>query len=376
MLDNKLEMTKQRDLSVDFLKGWAIISVVIFHQSTTLFPTWMANLMMNHWNVAIFFIVAGYFLKWERMVQPVPFIKGKLKSLYIPATVIYLCAILLHNVFVHVGWYPLGMSHPATGVPFTLYNIRDMIWGCAKVISCAGSGELVMGAMWFLYTLIYSMVGLSVLAWIVNKLCKNEHRQQWIFFFVLLLGAVISCIATQRMGFTINRVNIAFTAMFLINIGRLAKSKLNVNYNNTWMLLICIVLLIQCFVLQREGLVMAKNSYQDLGWLCLGCFSLIYIYTFIAKNFEKSYFIRTVAKIGKNSFYVMALHVLGLFLCNSMLVALGVFDTASEKGLNTYVYGNNFILFVLYTLMGIVVPLLVVGIKNKVKHIFMKSCKR
>lgn len=27
-----------RDVTVDFLKGWAMLSIVIFHQSTSLFP--------------------------------------------------------------------------------------------------------------------------------------------------------------------------------------------------------------------------------------------------------------------------------------------------------------------------------------------------
>ena len=57
--------------------------------------------MMNPWNVAVFFIVAGYFLEWDKMVHPLPFIKGKLKTLYVPATVIYLNAIILHNLFLY-----------------------------------------------------------------------------------------------------------------------------------------------------------------------------------------------------------------------------------------------------------------------------------
>lgn len=361
-----------RDVSVDFLKGWAMLSIVIFHQSSSLFPTWLINFMMNPWNVSIFFIVAGYFLKWEALIHLKTFIKEKLKALYIPATVIYLCSIFLHNTFVHIGWYPLGMPHPATGVPFTLYTLKDLCVGCTKVILCAGSGELIMGAMWFLYTLIYSMIGLSILAWIVNRLCKNEQIQQWVFFLVLLLGAIISCITTQKFGFTINRINIAFTAMFLINIGRLTRQKLNINYDNVWMLLICIILLVQCFILQHIDLVMAKNSYQDIGWLCLGNLSLIYIYTFIAKHCEKSYFVRTIAKIGQNSFYVMALHIGGFFLCNSLLIALGIFKATSEKGLYTFVYGNNVALFVLYTFIGIALPLIIVTIKNKIQHILVK----
>ena len=77
------------------------------------------------------------------MIHPVPFIKWKLKSLYIPATVIYLYAVLSHNFFVNIGWYPLGGLHPATSVPFIHYGLKEIVLGCGKVLLCAGSGELV-----------------------------------------------------------------------------------------------------------------------------------------------------------------------------------------------------------------------------------------
>ena len=98
-----------------------------------------------------------------------------------------------------------------------------------------------MGAMWFLYTLIYSMVGLSLLAWIVNKFIEDAIKQQWMVFLILLLGVVVSCIFTQKLGFTINRVNVAITAMFLINIGRLVKQRLKVAFDNPWMMAVCLL---------------------------------------------------------------------------------------------------------------------------------------
>ena len=350
-----------------------MVSVVIFHQTSSLFLPWIENLMMNPWNVAVFFIVAGYYLKWSKLIHPLSFIKGKLKTLYIPATIIYLCAVLLHNLFVYVGWYPLASCHPSTGAPYVFYDLRETVIRCVKVILCAGSGELVMGAMWFLYTLIYSMVGLTLLACIIHKACNNAQKEQWVFFFMLLFGAILSCIATQKYGFTINRVNVAFTAMFLINVGRLIKQNINIEYNNIWMFSVCALIFVQCFILQHQSLTMARNQYQDLGWLVLGSLCIIYIYTFIAKILEKSYFAKAISFIGRNSFYVMALHILGFFCCNSILITFGVFDSTSEMGMYTFAYGKNIVLLVLYTFMGLAVPLLIVAIKNKIQN-FCAGC--
>lgn len=363
----------KREQSVDFIKGWAMLTIVIFHQSQSIFPEWIANLMMNPWNVAIFFVVAGYFLKWEKLVSPVPFIKGKLKSLYIPASLIYLCAVLLHNAFAHIGWYPIGELHPGSGVPFAEYSWKEILTGCLKVVLCAGSGELVMGAMWFLYTLIYAMVGLSILAWSIKRLVKNENTQQWIFFVLLLIAASGSCIATQKLGMTINRVNIAVTAMFLINVGRLFKQYAHLNYNNGWAAIACLIVFVHIFVLQHVGMTMANNSFQDLCWLTCGCLSLIYIYTYIARKIDGSFLMKGISLIGRESFYVMALHIVCLFCCNSLLIVCGVFGADSQKGMYTYSYGNHVGMLLLYTFCGVAFPLFVVYLKNRIKKIYYKT---
>ena len=71
----------------------------------------------------------------------------------------------------------------------------------------------------------------------------------------------------------------------------------------------------------------------------------------------------------ESSFYIMALHILGFFCCNSLLVEFGVFEETSEKGLYTFMYGKNIIIFFLYTICGIGLPLSVVYVKNKIKGI-------
>lgn len=353
-----------------------MLGIVVFHESSSLFPSWLANLLMQPWNVAVFFVVAGYFMKWEQMVHPLTFVKHKLRTLYVPATVIYLLAVLLHNVFVYIGWYPLGEIHAGNGLPFSLYGWKEMTMGCMKALLCAGSGELVMGAMWFLYTLIYAMVGLSVIAWLISRLVRDAARQQWLIFTVLLVGAIASCVATQKLGLTLNRVNIAVTAMFLINLGRLWRQKVALDSRQPWMAAVCLLVFTQCFVLKHVGLGMAMNSFQDVGWLVLGTLAIIYCYTFIARSIEGSWFVWAVSLIGRESFYVMALHILGFFCCNSLLLALGIFDTESPKGMYTFVYGKDVLCFVLYTAFGIGVPLGIVTIKNSVQRVWARGMKR
>lgn len=82
-----------------------MLTIVIFHTSSEMFTGLVPQWLGNPWNVAIFFIIAGFFMKDENLIHPKIFIWRKLKVLYVPATIIYVLAILLHNVFVDLGWY-------------------------------------------------------------------------------------------------------------------------------------------------------------------------------------------------------------------------------------------------------------------------------
>lgn len=164
---------KERLKYIDIMKGWAMLTIVVFHANNCTIGNFAGQVMGSPWNVPIFFILAGFFLNIDKMAHPISFMLHKLKGLYVPATIIYLIAVLSHNLFIDFGWYSLGDLHPGNNLPFNYYGLKDIVLGCTKVIFCAGSGELAMGAMWFLYTLIYAFAFMSIIIWLIKKLCKN-----------------------------------------------------------------------------------------------------------------------------------------------------------------------------------------------------------
>lgn len=101
-------MEKSRSQYVDITKGIAIIAVVLLHtdfqfSSSHYMP--LSSLLGWMWHVAVFFLVGGFFIKENKLIQPVPFIKGKLNSLYKPLLYFYIPVVLLHNLFIKIGWY-------------------------------------------------------------------------------------------------------------------------------------------------------------------------------------------------------------------------------------------------------------------------------
>lgn len=346
-----------RDETVDIIKGWAMLTIIIFHCSSSCFPSPVGSLIGNPWNVPIFFIVGGFFLSPHKMVTPVTFLKGKMKRLYIPATVVYVICILLHNLFVYIGWYPIGECHPSNGLPYTYYGIKETAIGIMKVICAGGSGENVMGAMWFLYTLLYAFIAMSVIYWIICKMFHEEKARFNMMSVVMLVIAVSSCVMTQRLGFTVNRISTAMTAMFLIWWGMILYKVIMDKGDSKWTFYMALVIFIHCIIMQRSGLKLAKNDYQDLVFLTIGSTSAIFIWRYLALIIQKTPIGRFIALLGRESLYLMMFHIVGFLMCNSLLECLGVFSHNDIKGLYTYAMGDNWGILSLYVFFGVFVPL-------------------
>lgn len=161
-----------RTAYVDIAKGIAILSVVLLHVDFAYPQLSFVNiraLLGGYWHVPVFFLIGGFFLKEEKLSRPFSFIKGKFKSLYLPALYVYLPATLLHNCLFGWGWYSPDADY--SGKTIAEWDAKGYALGVCKTFLCAGR-EPIMGAMWFVYALLFALCGYSVTCWIVNK-CKR-----------------------------------------------------------------------------------------------------------------------------------------------------------------------------------------------------------
>lgn len=349
---------------VDTVKGIAITAVVLCHISFT-GGSAMRPFLGNFWHVGVFFIVAGFFVKWEKLCRPFTFLKPKVKSLYLPATIIYSLAFLLHNTFVRCGWYPLGHTHPGSGQPFALLETNDVIMGILKSALCIPKGELVMGAMWFLYTLIYSFVILSILAWGIEKIvakCNWNGQKKSMLILLMDLGLQFGALMlSNNYGITIPRLSTACTAVALICIGKLMFQDLQCKFDNVLILLIACIIAIQSIIFDGGQITLASNHYHDMLQLDMGCASVLYIIAFVAKRFESSFVAKGFAYLGKDSLYIMALHILGFFCCNTLLAHMGIFDHNTHSYYTYEISGSPFIVLA-YLAFGLTVPVIIINI--------------
>ena len=158
-----------RILWVDIAKGIAIIAVVLLHISH-LYPgngiLPITELLGGLWHVPVFFIIGGFFVKEERLLQPISFIRGKFNSLYLLILKIYIPVLLLHNVCLCIGFYDVTIDYDGKNV--TWWGLAEFEKNIFMAIIFAGR-EPILGAMWFVYVLFMALCGLSVISFIIKK---------------------------------------------------------------------------------------------------------------------------------------------------------------------------------------------------------------
>ena len=101
---------------------------------------------------------------------------------------------------------------------------------------------------------------------------------------------------------------------------------------------------------------MNGNEYKDILQLLVAAPAVLYIIMYICKHIEANVVGKAIAYVGKDSFYVMALHFVGFKFCTLALQGIG-YGGASLSDLTPGVDGNILLLFV-YAFFGVGFPLL------------------
>ena len=313
-------MSKKRSLSVDIAKGVSIIAIVLGHINFA-YPSYRLadtrELVFGLWHVAVFFLLAGFFIKEEQLVQPKLWFKKKFSSLYLKILYFYIPAVLLHNVLIKIGWYSLESNDPVINT----YSMMEFVKQTVLAI-CLGGREPIVGAMWFVYVLFMALIGLSVVSWAIKKISKNDRQYEWMRFIALLSMCILAGLLSNKYGLTIRRFSNTFTAMLLIYVGRIMYQKIKLSFDNGYLAIVCglVAFEVACML---GGVALNGNEYKDILQLIIAAPAVLYIIMYIGKHIEANVIGKAIAYVGKNSFYVMALHFVGFKLCTLALQGIG-----------------------------------------------------
>lgn len=359
-----LHSAKKRESWVDISKGISIIAVVLGHISIII-PSWkllpLPELLFQLWHVPVFFLIGGFFIKDEKLFNPFLFIQGKLKSIYLLILYIYIPVLILHNFWISIGFYDLGIDY--IGKHVTWWGVTDLLKNIIETILFAGR-EPLLGAMWFVYVLFIALCCLSLISSLIKKFVKNDKQYEYVRFIVLFVLAILSCTLTNLYNFTIPRANNTITAIWLIYIGMLMVQKLHIVFDNVYLALIGLIIGWHTATIVG-GVSLNKNSYETVIILTISSCACLYFLCYISKKIEKTFAGKTLSMVGKDSFYIMGLHFFGFKICSLLLIAIGMNINLAEL---TAPAGDHVFLALLYLLFGVFAPLGFMWIFRKVKR--------
>ena len=356
-------IAKPRSKWVDIAKGITIAALVLIHidynfPDSKLFPT--SILLGGVWRTPVFFVIGGFFIKEEKLVDSVGFIKRKIKTLYLPLLYFVIPAVILHNTFIDIGWYDTVSEYGNKVMAY--WSMGELIKNLILSVCLAGR-EPILGGMWFVYVLFMALSGLSIISYILRKIFKEDRRYELARLIVLFALCVMSCTASRLFDFTIPRFNNTLTAMWLIYCGYKLKNQLQLKFDNIYVLcLTSIILYHNATVVGGVGL--NTNFYNDAITLTVASVAALYVVRFISRKIENSGVGSIFALCGHSSFYILALHFVGYKLCTYMLMLVGVDVSLSALKAPT---GNSILYLILYFTCALLFPLFFRWLFRKIK---------
>ena len=302
---------KKRIEWIDTVKGICIISIVLFHINyiskhsvANIFWDYFSNLS-TIFEVSLFYCIAGITLNNEKLKNVKNFLKDKFKKMYVKVIIIGLLAVLFHNFFIKIGFYNLSVNY--SGKIMNFYTFKKIIMECVLTLFLANR-EVILGPMWYVYTLILDFIFLAIIEYIINnlKFIKNKRFSRFFICFILMN---ISIFLSSVINFTIPRLNNTLVGLFLIDCTNYIYNSKKLKFNNFHLFIISLILF---FTAPFYGkILMNSNKIANPAFLIVYVGSAFYNISYFSNLLSNKFNYNIFSLIGKTSFSIMCFHLLG-----------------------------------------------------------------
>lgn len=347
-----------RDANFSILKAFAILFVVLCHSGAPGF----VNAFVFMFHVPVFFMCAGYFFKPESVNDDRAFIVRRIRGLYFPFLRWSIFFLIIHNILFYTGILNEQIGNPSGGVthPYSWHTFGQRLWSI--VFNMSGYDEFLAGTFWFFRALLLSSIAFLVLFKLYRKISyfKNDTYIGW----GILVTAWLLGLWKVLDGLTVTGVAQGgyreIMGLFFISAGFLYKQYQEVIPKSWKMLLAYAVFLVVAAVYFPSHLGYRATFSEFISLplpAIVGFLFFLQLSSYIgrANHFVK----RALVYVGENTLYIFAFHFVAFKLvsvCKVLLYELPWEYVGAHPVVN---YGSPWDgFFLLYTLVGIAVPLL------------------
>lgn len=337
---------------IDIARALLIILMVIGHSGSPITNT------IYLFHMPAFIFLSGFVFK-ESDSNMMNKILKKIKSLYIPYIRYQFTFLLFTNIFVFIGIY--GKDQLIDSLEIFIFSIID-------ILTLGGGGGLLLGPMWFIVLLIE----INIIYIIIQKLVSLFFKNKNIYLNFLILTIFITGFHINYLGLQIPRyIDTSLICLGLYHLGVLYKRYyLKVPMNLAYFIITFIILLyLSDLGSINIGIDMYVNPLFFITSFISGTYVVIYI-SILIDNFssDSSLFRRAILGIGRNTLMILALHLLSFKLVTFIIISLGSYSSIELQRFP--IMESERKLWVLYSISGILIPMLIVNFTHRVHRIF------
>lgn len=328
--------TKNNYISI--AKALGIILMVVGHSGC---PTAIGKFIYL-FHMPLFFVCSGYFFKeisdWPSLFV---FYRKRIKGLYLPYLKWSLLFLLLHNTFRYL--------HITGSV---IYQKEDYVRQFLKMIAMTDY-ELLIRPFWFIKELLLTSLIVAAISFFTSRL--SIKKRSVLLFMIALISSVISKLLPPIP--LIGDCSVLCLCILYYYTGILLyKYKHHILLTYTTMTLsFCIVLIGSIFFVGNIDM-RFTNIYNQIPYFLLSITGVVMVLC-ISQKLETIKNVSLLYYLGNHTMPILALNLLALKLGN--LLKIWIYEMPIEK-LSSYtiIYENNSLFWLIYTAIGVLIPLI------------------
>ena len=284
--------------------------------------------------------------------------------------------IILRNYFVNINILEDSMRINYHNIPYYVKNILFF-----------SLNDPLLGAFWFLVTILYVSIIYLIINLILKIFRKNNIKNLTFVVFFISLSAFLLWQKGIDIGKIINPndrgilrvVQYFFDTKTLIILSIYHMGYLYNKYEKNIKMDIRVVLLFLLVIIFyfNDGIYIdiSANMYNNPLYFYFAAIIGIYINLYFAKKISNLN-IRLLEYIGTKSIYIMIFHLIAFKVVNYIQIK---FYNLSMDNLSAYPtlimrWGDNW--WMVYTIVGVFLPILIVFIIDKIKVIKSRFCEK
>lgn len=346
--------SQSKENYITIAKAFGIILMVIGHSGS---PSWLGRFLYMY-HMPLFFLCSGYFFKeiTEQKALNTFFLK-RIKGLYFPYLKWSVLFLLLHNLFCRINIYnALSNIYPYNAYDFLTHFLRTLLMT---------DYEILLRPFWFLKALLLASMLIAILSYLKNRYCTILRTE--VLLALMLILTFLFRLANVHLPIIGDPSVITQSASYFLSgiLFRKYEPTLHFNY----------ILVMMTFFITALGSLIVKGSV-DMRFV-LPHFILPYyifslsgiIFTFCL-SMELNRRAKTTIKkvlyyIGNHTMIILTLHLLALRL--GSLLKIWIYNLPIEElSMHTKIPEHNEVFWIVYTVIGVSIPLLLQLLYEKV----------